>query len=78
MSTARNLSDLTTKLEWVQSEQKGEFKPAPLKPVTPAQLKKFYAQLRLQYPGKIGIAKVSEAREFNKMLKKLVFGNKKK
>jgi len=49
-----------------------------LKPVTPAQLKKFYAQLRLQYPGKIGIAKVSEAREFNKMLKKLVFGNKKK
>lgn len=66
------------KLAWVKSPPAEEIKPLPLKPVTPAQLKKFYAQLRLQYPGKIGIAKVSEAREFNKMLKKLVFGNKKK
>lgn len=66
------------KLAWVKSQPAGEFKPAPMKPVTPEQLKKFYAQLRLQYPGKIGIAKVSEAREFNKMLKRLVFGNKKK
>jgi hypothetical protein len=66
------------KLAWVKSPPAKEFKPLHLKPVTPAQLKKFYSQLRLQYPGKIGIAKVSEAREFNKMLKKLVFGNKKK
>lgn len=77
MSTARNISDYTTKLTWVDhSSEKSKPDMKPI--VTPAQLKKFYAQLRRQFPGKIGEMKVVEAKAFNKMLKKLTFNNKKK
>lgn len=83
MPTARDISDLTpTKLTWVDhssEKSKPDMKPWASKPiVTPAQLKKFYAQLRRQFPGKIGEMKVVEAKAFNKMLKKLTINNKKK